>query len=80
MIDVSTRIQEAVDGAHPAGMLGDDMFVLELATRLDTIAAELMASRPDLEVASLDEWLTTHYDELAPVDRDAASQIIDAYA
>ena len=80
MKDIEQRIQSELDKAHKASMgLSDSDHDREVCSRLDALAIELMESRPDLEQASLDEWMVINDPELTDTERKAASAIIEAY-
>lgn len=44
--------------------------------RLDALALSFMATRPDLPVMSLDEFLAKHHDRLSPDERAAGEAIL----
>lgn len=77
--DIDHKIQNALDAAHPAGMIGDTALQREVASRLDVLALELMESRPELKPMSLDEWVIEHMDHLSEQERYNCSAIINAY-
>lgn len=79
MKNVHDRIQKALDAAHDAGSASEEALSLEICAHLDKLAQELMASRPDLDPMSLDEWLAEHDGNLTTEEIKAASAIIDAY-
>ena len=60
-------------------MIGDRAFDAELATRLDDVARCLMGLRPDLEAASLDDWLAANVATLEPGEVRAATAVLAAY-
>lgn len=79
-----TRFEQVIvaelDKVHEAGFgLDYTSYNLEVCSRLDSLALELMATRPDLEQASLDEWIVIHHEELSDDELRSASAIIDAY-
>lgn len=76
---IDYKIQAAIDEAHSAGMIGDAALQTEVACRLDELALELMASRPELKPMSLDEWLIEHMEKLSEAERKNCTAIIDAY-
>lgn len=45
--------------------------------RVTLLAEAMMATRPDLEPASLDDWVLTHHDRLSDAERRAATAILD---
>jgi len=73
------KIAAAIDAAHSAGMISERVHKEEMQSRLDALAQELMATRPDLAEMSLDEWLVEHMDSLSQSERADASAIIAAY-
>ncbi|MTH62156.1 hypothetical protein [Paracoccus litorisediminis] len=48
--------------------------------RLDTLARAMMATRPDLQEMSLDEWLHQHHDKLSDNEKRAATWIIELHS
>jgi hypothetical protein len=77
--DMSNKIISAVDAAHPVGMISDDAHTLELNTRLNKIALEFMATRPELATQSLDDWTATNADILTDAEYRDAVMLIEAY-
>jgi hypothetical protein len=77
--DMSNKIISAIDAAHPVGMISDDAHTLELNTRLDQIALDFMATRPDLASRSLDDWTATNAKNLTDAEYRDAVMLIEAY-
>ena len=78
--DMSGKVIAAVDAAHAAGMAGDELHELELRSRLDQIARDFMATRPDLEVESLDDWFAGNSEKLTQREFEDCVLLIGAYA
>ena len=79
-MNIRDRIEAEINAAHDAAMsLEARHFELEVTSRLDVLACELMACRPDLEPASLDEWIVNHAGRLSEAETQDAMAVVSAY-
>lgn len=75
---MAKRIQEVVDAASPAGMISEGSMNEEIDARLQGLATKVLAARPDLRSASLDEWCIQHVASLDENERSAVAMLIEA--
>lgn len=81
MTTMMQKIQAIIDDAHASGMaLSVADHDAEIDSRLDALAVEFMARRPDLEPTSLDDWLVNHDDSLTLSEIYDGNEILAAYS
>lgn len=79
-MNINTRIQNEIDAAYDAAHAqAAEAFERDITQRLDVLAREIMARRPDLEPASLDEWIINHAGRLTETERHEAMAVVIAY-